>query len=228
MSDATLQNAHESIYQLKRCAILTRQKTNTVWTFSFLFPLLCALNLGDDKPFHLRQYEFPRKFLPEHKLNLNYAYMKKILALALGFLCLISTTGFAEVMKAYDESANAQTELNKALSQAQVSKKKVLVIFGANWCKDCLELDKSMKGVNQSLIEKKFIVVKVDVAQFDKNLGIANAYGNPIKKGIPAAVVLQPDNTLLYATKAGELADARRMGDHGIADFFQKIIKDHP
>ncbi|MDO8701325.1 MAG: thioredoxin family protein [Undibacterium sp.] len=154
--------------------------------------------------------------------------MKKILALALGFLCLISTTGFAEVMKAYDESANAQTELNKALSQAEVSKKKVLVIFGANWCKDCLELDKSMKGVNQSLIEKKFIVVKVDVAQFDKNLGIANAYGNPIKKGIPAAVVLQPDNTLLYATKAGELADARRMGDHGIADFFQKIIKDHP
>ena len=140
--------------------------------------------------------------------------MKKILTIALSVLCLIS--------------ANAQAELDKAMNQAQASKKKVLVIFGANWCKDCLELDKSIKGQNQALINEKFIVLKVDVGQFDKNLALANAYGNPIKKGIPAAVVLKPDNTLLYATKAGELADARKMGDHGIADFFQQVIKDHP
>ena len=154
--------------------------------------------------------------------------MKKILAIALSCLCLIGTTGSADVIKAYDESADAQTELNKALGQAQTSKKKVLVIFGANWCKDCLELDKSIKGLNQFLINEKFVVVKIDVGQFDRNLQVVNAYGNPIKKGIPAALVLKPDNTLLYATRAGELADARKMGDHGIANFFQQVIKDHP
>lgn len=154
--------------------------------------------------------------------------MKKILTIALSVLCLISSAVYADTIKAYDESANAQAELDKAMSTAQTSKKKVLVIFGANWCKDCLELDKSIKGQNQALINEKFVVVKVDVGQFDKNLALANAYGNPIKKGIPAAVVLKPDNTLLYSTKAGELADARRMGDHGIADFFQQVIKDHP
>lgn len=154
--------------------------------------------------------------------------MKKILTIALSVLCLISSAVYADTIKAYDESANAQAELDKAMNQAQASKKKVLVIFGANWCKDCLELDKSIKGQNQALINEKFVVVKVDVGQFDKNLALANAYGNPIKKGIPAAVVLRADNTLLYSTKAGELADARKMGDRGIADFFQQVIKDHP
>lgn len=144
-------------------------------------------------------------------------------------LCsLFCTACFASAPLAYDETADAQAEINKALSQANTSNKKVLLIFGANWCKDCLELDKSIKGHNEALIKNKFVLVKVDVGQFDKNLSIANAYGNPIKKGIPAAVVLKPDNSLLYASKAGELSNARRMSDQGIADFFQQIITDHP
>ena len=47
-------------------------------------------------------------------------------------------------------------------------------------------------------------------------------YGNPIKKGIPAAVILSPSGQVLYATKAGELADARRMSESGVYDFFKR------
>lgn len=151
--------------------------------------------------------------------------MKNILASLLAFSCF---TAYAAIAPAYDESADAQAEIKQALYQAHAVHKKVLLIFGANWCKDCLELDKSIKAQNAAMINEKFVLVKVDVGQFDRNLNIANVYGNPIKKGIPAAVVLRPDNTLLYATRAGELSDARRMGDHGIADFFQKIILEHP
>lgn len=152
--------------------------------------------------------------------------MKKILAL-FGLLSLICVTVAAAPPLAYDESADAQAELKQALSQAQTANKNVLLIFGANWCKDCLELDKSIKTQNAALIAEKFVLVKVDVGRFDKNLNIANAYGNPIKKGIPAAALIRADNTLLYATKAGELSDARRMGDQGIADFFQKVMLAH-
>jgi thioredoxin 1 len=35
--------------------------------------------------------------------------------------------------------------------------------------------------------------------------------------------VLSADNKVLYATRAGELADARRMSDTGIYDFFQNV-----
>jgi thioredoxin 1 len=125
---------------------------------------------------------------------------------------------------AYDESANAQADLQAALAQAQQSGKKVLAIFGANWCPDCRELDKAMHGKSAEQINSRFVVVKIDVGNFDKNTELAKSYGNPIKKGIPAAVVLTSDNKMLYATKAGELSTARRMGEQGIYDFFTQMI----
>jgi thioredoxin 1 len=127
----------------------------------------------------------------------------------------------------YDEKADAKGQVSQALTTAQKSGKKVLVVFGANWCKDCRELDKALHGKSQSLIDSKFVVVKVNVGQFDTNLDLANTYGNPIKKGIPAAVLLDPNNKVLYSTKAGELADARSMGDNGIYDFFSGVVKNN-
>ena len=102
----------------------------------------------------------------------------------------------------------------------------MLVIFGANWCEDCRALDQALKtGRNATLMAKEFEVVKVDVGRFNRNLDVARMYGDPIKKGIPAAVVLSTDNRVLYATKAGELADARRMSETGIYDFFESVVK---
>jgi len=63
-------------------------------------------------------------------------------------------------------------------------------------------------------------VVKVDVGRFDRNVDVAEAYGVPLKKGIPAVVILSPEGKALYATRAGELADARAMGEDGVYAFF--------
>jgi protein disulfide-isomerase len=126
----------------------------------------------------------------------------------------------------YDESADAKADVQRALGAARAGKRNVLVIFGANWCEDCHVLDQALKtGRNAVLMSKEFEVVKVDVGRFNRNLDITRAYGDPIKKGIPAAVVLAADNSVLYATKAGELADARRMSETGIYDFFDNIVK---
>jgi len=147
--------------------------------------------------------------------------MRKFFALCLGLL-------FAQAVVAanlpYDEKADAKVDLQQALSQAKASNKQVLLVFGANWCPDCRELDKALHGSSAPLINGKFVLIKVDVGNFDKNLDVAQSYGNPIKKGIPAAVVLGADNKILYSTKAGELADARHMGENGIYDFFSKVV----
>ena len=124
----------------------------------------------------------------------------------------------------YDEKANARAELTQALAQAKKDNKQVLAVFGANWCQDCRELDKALHGKSANLIGGKFVVVKIDVGNFDKNTDIAKEYGNPIKKGIPAAVILAPDNRVIYATKGGELANARAMGETGIYDFFNGMM----
>jgi protein disulfide-isomerase len=133
-------------------------------------------------------------------------------------------TGAAHAALPYNESADAKADVRQALASSQSSHLPVLVIFGANWCEDCRALDASLHtGRNAELIKRKFRIVKVDVGNFDHNLDIAAVYGNPIKKGIPAAVVLSPENEVLFSTKGGELADARRMSETGIYDFFEKV-----
>jgi protein disulfide-isomerase len=146
--------------------------------------------------------------------------MKKLLC----SLALALATGLAGAAdRPYDPSADAQAQIHAALAEAAAAHQPVLLIFGANWCADCRALDKSLHtGRNAKLIARQFKVVKIDVGNFDHNLDIANAYGNPIKKGIPAAVIVSPDNKVIYATRGGELADARSMSDDGVYEFFKE------
>ena len=148
------------------------------------------------------------------------ATMKKLL------LCLTAAlaTGLSVAAdRPYDEAADAKAQIQAALHEAAAAKEPVLLIFGANWCEDCRALDHALKtGRNAELMAHKFKVVKVDVGNFDHNLDVTAAYGNPTKKGIPSAVIVSPDNKVLYVTRAGELADARRMSDDGVYEFFTK------
>lgn len=127
----------------------------------------------------------------------------------------------------YDEAADAHSDIKAALAVAKDSKLQVLVVFGANWCGDCKTLDASFKsGPTAPLIEKSFRVVKVNVGRFDHNVDIADAYDVPLKKGIPSIAVLSPDGTVAFATRAGELANARSMGEKGIYDFFAQLASE--
>jgi protein disulfide-isomerase len=132
--------------------------------------------------------------------------------------------GAAAAELPYNESANASADLRTALAAARADRNDVLLVFGANWCPDCRELDKALNGSSRALISGRFQVVKVDVGRFDKNLDLANQYGNPIKMGIPAVVVLTADNKVVYSSKGGELANARKMGDTGIYDFLASHV----
>ncbi|PHV13283.1 thioredoxin family protein [Chitinimonas sp. BJB300] len=147
--------------------------------------------------------------------------MKKLIALV---LMASSLTLLADALP-YDESANAKEEVKQALIKARKTQTPVLLVFGANWCEDCRALDRALKNdKNAALMAKSFNVVKIDVGRFDKNTDLDTVYGNPIKKGIPAVVVLAPDQRVLYATRAGELANARQMNADGVYGFFQDIV----
>jgi thioredoxin 1 len=124
----------------------------------------------------------------------------------------------------YDEAADAKAEIRAALADAQRANVPVLVVFGANWCGDCKVLDIAFKtGASAALIAKNYRVVKVNVGRFDRNVDIAESYGVPLKNGIPAVAVLSQQGKVVYATRAGELADAQSMGDRGIYEFFSKV-----
>lgn len=155
--------------------------------------------------------------------------MGRMLLTALGALWLASAVVAAPLPPLpYDDAADPHVALSRALSEAKQSKKEVLVVFGANWCEDCRDLDQAMRGTSAPLLDARFVVVKVNVGNFDKNLDLDKRLGDPIRRGIPAAVILAPDSRLLYSTKAGELANAHRMGSDGIYRFFAKILKKYP
>lgn len=80
-------------------------------------------------------------------------------------------------------------------------------------------LDMAFKdGTAAPLIAKKFKVAKVDVGRFDRNVDVAETYGLSLKRGVPAVVMLSDQSKVVYSTRAGELANARKMGDSGIYD----------
>ena len=136
--------------------------------------------------------------------------------------CLVALTARA-ADKPYDESADGKQDIQHALAIA--TNKPVMVIFGANWCPDCLALDKAMnKNPSAELLRRDFKIVKVDVGHKDKNVEMAASYGVYLTNGIPTVVILSPKNEILYATKEGELSHARNMSEDGIYQFFKSAM----
>ena len=124
----------------------------------------------------------------------------------------------------YNEQADARADINVALSSAQAQRKNVLVVFGANWCGDCRALEHKMsEGSLAGHVDKRFVIVKVNVGRFDRNTDLAAQMGVPLKKGIPAVAVLSPDGEVRSATSGGELADARSMGDEAVLKVFEGL-----
>lgn len=124
----------------------------------------------------------------------------------------------------YDERADATKVISSAKVEAQIKKLPVVIIFGANWCPNCRALSEEIEhGKNATQIRTEFKVVKINVGNFDTNLEVANAYGNPISGGIPGAAILSSEGKLMYVTKPGELAKARVQSNDGIYTFFKRI-----
>jgi thioredoxin 1 len=126
--------------------------------------------------------------------------------------------------KPYDERADARADLNRALQQAREQSKQVLVVFGANWCADCQALARQMAdGPVAVHVAQRYVVTKVDVGDFNKNLDLARQMGDAVKKGIPAVAVLGTDGSFQRATLAGELASARQLGPEQVLAVLESL-----
>jgi thioredoxin 1 len=146
--------------------------------------------------------------------------MKIIFTLAFIFFALAAVAADSP----YNETADAKLDIKQAWTEATAAKKPLIVVFGANWCGDCKMLEYSMqKGASAALMAQDFKIVKVNVGRFDKNVDVAKAYGVSLEKGIPAVAIISTNYQVIYVTREGELADARKMGDQGIYDFFKKV-----
>jgi thiol-disulfide isomerase/thioredoxin len=118
----------------------------------------------------------------------------------------------------FNESADAHADVALALSRAAATHKYVLLDFGGNWCPDCRVTSGvlQMKEV-QPWIARNFIVVPIDVGRMNRNLDIAETYGQKIH-AVPTMVVLDATGKILNAGNPTALSDARSMTPQAIVD----------
>ena len=112
----------------------------------------------------------------------------------------------------YPANADAKKEIAEALAKALAEDKRVILIFGGNWCYDCHVLDKALhSGEAAGIVKESYLIVHVDIGEGDKNKDLVEKYKIPLDKGVPALAVLKSDGSLVYWSGYGEFEAARAM-----------------
>jgi thioredoxin 1 len=120
----------------------------------------------------------------------------------------------------YPDPSVAKTEIHEALTRAKAQHKRVILDFGGNWCGDCKVLDIYFHDpANRSLLEENFELVDVNIGRFDANQDIADRYGIPLKRGVPALVILSPEGKVLLAQTHGEFESMRNLQSSDLTKF---------
>ena len=152
----------------------------------------------------------------------------KLLALS-GLLALGSAAANSAGSDIYPDPSQARADLAAALRTAATTHRRVLLDFGGNWCGDCQVLDLYMHDDrNRRLIESNFVVVHINVGHIDANLDLAEKYGVPLNKGVPALAVLSDRGALLYSQKNGEFEAMRRMESSALTEFLVQWRPERP
>ena len=153
---------------------------------------------------------------------------RRILTLSLAIaMAAASAVCFSEVAKKdkdiYNEKTDARAEIKEALVKATMEHKRVIVVFGANWCYDCHVLDAAFHRSDLApILAANYEVVHVDIGRGEKNQDLMKQYEVPLKRGIPGLAVLDAGGKLVYSQKNGEFENARALTPEDFLAFLNK------
>jgi len=123
----------------------------------------------------------------------------------------------------YPAGIDAHAEIKEAEEKAAKEHKRVLLVFGANWCFDCHVLDLAFQRADFVPVVAHYEVVHIDIGDDGKKNGdIAKEFQVPLEKGIPALAVVDAAGKLLVSQKNGEFENARAMTPEAILEFLNK------
>ena len=123
----------------------------------------------------------------------------------------------------YPAGVDAQKEIAGAISTAAKTHKRVLLIFGGNWCYDCHVLDEAFHTPEIApILNRNYVVAHIDIGEYNKNLDVAKKYEVPVERGVPAAAVLESNGKLLFSQKNKEFEKAQSLAPEDIVAFLNK------
>jgi len=123
----------------------------------------------------------------------------------------------------YPDDADARAEIANAEQQAASQHKRILLIFGANWCYDCHVLDLALHRPDFATVMNGYEVVHVDLGpDGKKNADVARQFDVPLDKGVPVVAVIDGQGKVVVSQKNGEFEDARSLTPEVLLAFLNK------
>ncbi len=156
-----------------------------------------------------------------HLKCLRQVFLCAVLGAAIGpALRLHAQMGASPI---YSDTADAKAEIRAALITAVREHKHVILDFGGNWCGDCQILNIYFHDPsNAGVLQANYVLVDVNVGEYDKNLDVAQQYGVQLNKGVPALVVLDEHGRVLTAQRNGEFEKMHTLDTSAVMAFLEK------
>jgi thioredoxin-related protein len=114
----------------------------------------------------------------------------------------------------YDEAANGQLQIQAAARLARAEHKRVLVVWGENFCEFCVRMSMLFKEdprIKQTL-EGEYVLQRVNIGKFAVNIDLASSYStNLMQAGAPTLTVIDPNSMQAVGVLEGKSAVAQPM-----------------
>ena len=125
----------------------------------------------------------------------------------------------------FDPNRNPENDLKAAVELAKSTNKKIILDVGGEWCIWCHRIDAFMHNTEEvkSLIEKYYLVVKVNYSKENKNEKFLSQY--PQIEGYPHFFVLDKNGELLHSQNTGDLEKDKDYDKEKFVDFLNKWAK---
>jgi thiol:disulfide interchange protein len=116
--------------------------------------------------------------------------------------------GAAGVTPIYNEAADARVDIAAAVARAARDHRRVLVVWGGNWCPWCRRLHEALTTdpTLSRVVQGEYETVRVDVGRVDRNLDLARELGANLKMfGLPFLTVLDDNGKPVINRETGTL-----------------------
>jgi thiol:disulfide interchange protein len=109
----------------------------------------------------------------------------------------------------YQERAIPQAELDALVAKAKAENKRVMLMFGGDWCVWCHALHKLFDENAEvgAALNKSFELVKVDI---ETNDALDAQLGKPSKNGFPVLVILDESGKAAHTQETGSLETGKK------------------
>ena len=126
----------------------------------------------------------------------------------------------------YNETDEAETEINYLLDIIKNEQKHGLIVFGANWCHDSRSFAATLNSIRfEKLLKNNYEILYVDVGDKDKNINLIRKYGVQGEFGTPTVFVINSNGRVLNLNTAVSWRNAHSINDDYKYEYLKSFIE---